>query len=195
MKIVGITGGIGSGKTFVAELFKKYDVPVYVADMRAKQLMNENDQLKEDIISFFGEKSYKKNLLDRGFLARQVFADTEKLEKLNCMVHPRVFEDFKLWLKKLPKQTPYCLYEAAILFERNRQKECDYTILITAPKAQKINRTIKRDQSTKKAVLERMKHQWSDDKKIPLADFVINNINLKDTKTKVEKIHHFLTKA
>ena len=193
MKVVGVTGGIGSGKSTVVKMFEGLGVPIYIADNKAKKLMHDSKHLKNQIIDFLGTESYKDGELNRQFIAKEIFNDTEKLKSFNAIVHPAVHSDFELWKANLEsKNNIYCIYEAAILFESNRQKICDYTLLVTAPKEMRIKRVIDRDRINENDVLERMNHQWSDDKKEKLADFIINNIDLDKTKQKVNEIHNFL---
>ena len=196
MKIVGVTGGIGSGKSTVVKMFEQLGVPIYVADIRAKQLMHESKDLKNKIIDFLGKEAYINGKLNRPFIANEIFNDAEKLKRFNAIVHPAVHDDFNEW-KMLTenKSVAYCIYEAAILFESNRENICDYTILVTAPKEVRIRRVIERDHIKENDVLERMSHQWSDERKKKLADFIIHNIDLDETQKQVNKIHNFLQSA
>lgn len=193
MKIAGVTGGIGSGKSTVVKMFEELGVPIYVADKRAKKLMRESKDLKIKIVDFLGIESYKDGELNRPFIAKEIFNDVEKLNRFNAMVHPAVHADFKKWKADLENNYKYCIYEAAILFESNRQEICDYTLLITAPKEVRIKRVMNRDNITESDVIERMNHQWSDERKKKLADFIIYNMDLDKTKQDVNKIHKFLT--
>lgn len=190
MIVIGITGGIGSGKTTVANFFKDLGVPIYIADLQAKKLMHSSAKLKQDIINSFGSEAYQGEQLNRAYLAKQVFNNAKALQELNSLVHPAVAEDFKNW--KLNQNVPVVAYEAAILFENNRQKECDYTILVTAPKEAKVKRIQERDQINRDEIEARMNNQWSDTRKIKLADFVIKNEYLVKTKQNVHKIYKFL---
>ncbi len=194
MKIAGVTGGIGSGKSTVVKMFEELGVPIYVADKRAKKLMRESKDLKIKIVDFLGKESYKDGELNRPFIAKEIFNDVEKLNRFNAMVHPAVHDDFKKWKADLENNYTYCIYEAAILFESNRQEICDYTLLITAPKEVRIKRVMNRDNITETDVIERMNHQWSDERKKKLADFIIYNMDLDKTKQDVNKIHKFLTR-
>lgn len=194
MKIAGVTGGIGSGKSTVVKMFEELGVPIYVADKRAKKLMRESKDLKIKIVDFLGKESYKDGELNRPFIAKEIFNDVEKLNRFNAMVHPAVHADFKKWKADLENNYTYCIYEAAILFESNRQEICDYTLLITAPKEVRIKRVMNRDNITETDVIERMNHQWSDERKKKLADFIIYNMDLDKTKQDVNKIHKFLTR-
>lgn len=190
MIVVGITGGIGSGKTTVVGFFEELGVPVFIADVEAKRVMNSSLEVKNKIIDCFGEKAYHEGKLNRAYLAQKVFKDSALLQQLNAIVHPAVGKAFEEWRKK--QNHFMVLYEAAILFENNRQKDCDYTILITAPKEVRIQRIQKRDGSTVAEIEERMNQQWSDEKKIKLADFVIKNEDLIKTKQIVHQIYKYL---
>ena len=187
MKIIGLTGGIGSGKTTVANFFKKLGVPVYIADVEAKKIMNTSASIKKALISWFGEKSYLNNELNRKFISSKVFKDKELLQKLNNIVHPEVDKHFKGWVAN--QDQSYVIYEAAIIFENNAQSKFDYTILVTAPEDIKVKRVLNRDESTEQEVRNRMKNQWDDSKKEKLANFIIENIDLEDTKSQIYLLH------
>lgn len=185
--IVGITGGIGSGKTRIVELFESLGVPCYIADREAKRLMNEDADVKKAIITLFGNEAYASGILDRTLLGNIVFTQPQKLNALNAIVHPAVAKDFKNWVDN--QHYPYVIKEVAILFETGGYKQVDKTLLITAPKETRIARVMKRDASSKKSIIDRMQNQWSDDKKIPLADFVIENSVWEQTKKEVKQLH------
>ena len=185
--IVGITGGIGSGKTRIVELFESLGVPCYIADREAKRLMNEDTDVKKAIIGLFGNEAYASGILDRTLLGNIVFTQPQKLNALNAIVHPAVAKDFKNWVDN--QHYPYVIKEVAILFETGGYKQVDKTLLITAPKETRIARVMKRDASSKKSIIDRMQNQWSDDKKIPLADFVIENSVWEQTKKEVKQLH------
>jgi len=190
MKVIGLTGGIGSGKTTVANFFKEFGIPVYIADDKAKEIMITSVQVKSKITDFLGEKAYPDGVLDRGYVAAQVFNSAEKLEKLNRIVHPAVAIDFENW-KKL-QNSPYVIYEAAILFEKGGNKKCDAVILVTAPYKERIKRIQSRDKSSIEEIEARMKHQWSDSEKRRLADFEIKNADIAKTKKQFKKLHEIL---
>lgn len=193
MKIVGLTGGIGSGKTTVANLFSKFDnVAVYIADVEAKKLMNSSGIIREKLINKFGKESFKDNKLNRKYIAEIVFKDKEKLSELNAIVHPEVKKHFQEFTKNQIK-SDYVIYENAILFESKSNFFCDIIITVFADLDTKIQRVISRDSSTKKEVLNRMKNQWKDNKKILQSNYIICNQNLDDTKSQVNKIHNILT--
>lgn len=190
MKILGLTGGIGSGKTTVAGFFKELGVPVFIADDEAKILMNSDPELKTKIKEVFGDKAYKNDSLDRKFIANQVFKDKNLLEQLNSIVHPAVGKHFLKW--KQHQHSAYVVYEAAILFEKGGYKQCDRNLLITAPLGVRVERLVARDQATPEEIEARMNNQWSDDKKAALADFIIENNELSRTRDEVRKIHRFM---
>ncbi|GAA4170076.1 dephospho-CoA kinase [Sphingobacterium ginsenosidimutans] len=184
---IGITGGIGSGKTFICRLFEALGIPVYNADEEAKRLMNTDVRIKEKLIAQFGEATYKDGLLDRGFLANMVFSDKNKLELLNSIVHPVVIQEAKDWAER--QTTRYSLKEAALLFESGSYKELDYTILVTAPMDIRIQRVIERDGATEQQVQERINKQLSDEEKLQLADFVIVNDGITPLLPQVWTLH------
>lgn len=192
MKIIGLTGGIGSGKTTVATMFEALNVPVYIADIEAKKLTNSSKIIRRKLIQLLGKKAYLNNELNRPFVAEKIFNDSNLLAAVNAIIHPKVASHFKRWMKK--QQAPYCIKEAAILFENGSYKDCDITILITAPKDIRIERVLARDETTQDAVLARMNNQWSDEQKIALADIVIENIDFSNTEILVKKIHQKLLK-
>lgn len=187
MKVLGLTGGIGSGKTTVANFFRELGVPVYIADDEAKELMNSDPGVKKAITKIFGENSYTSNGLDRKYLADRVFKSKELLEKLNAIVHPAVNRHFEEWKSK--QQSAYVVYEAAILFEKGGSEKCDFTLLITAPHEVKIERLLQRDNSSLEEIEARMENQWSDEKKAALANFIIENNDLSRTRQEVRNIH------
>lgn len=187
MKIVGLTGGIGSGKSIILEVFSSYGVPCYQADNRAKELMQKSPELIRQIKVLFGEDIYQDKKLNRSKLADIVFGDKKKLKSLNALVHPLVNKDFQFFLNQ--QNTAYVIKEAAILFETGVAKDCDETILVTAPEKLRIQRVMKRDKLNAEHIKSRMSHQWSDEKKIPLANYVINNIDWDKTFKKIEEIH------
>lgn len=184
---IGITGGIGSGKTFICTLFEALGIPVYNADEEAKKLMNTDARIKQKLIEQFGEATYKDGFLDRAFLASMIFSDKKKLELVNSIVHPIVIQEAKDWANR--QTTRYSLKEAALLFESGSYKELDYTILVTAPMDVRIQRVIARDAVTEQQVRERINKQLSDEEKLPLADFVIVNDGITPLLPQVWKLH------
>ncbi|MFB9107480.1 dephospho-CoA kinase [Flavobacterium gyeonganense] len=185
-KIIGLTGGIGSGKTTIANYFKEMGLPVYIADDKAKEIMQSQSIIKQ-IKAVFGDAIFEKEVLNRAKLADIVFNNADKLNQLNAIIHPAVKKDFELWLQK-NKNYDYVIYEAAILFESGRYKECDVVITVTAPEEIKIKRVIKRDKTSRKQVLERMNVQWNDEQRIPVSNFIIFNDTHKNAKQEVVKI-------
>jgi len=185
-KVIGLTGGIGSGKTTIANYFNEMGVPVYIADDGARNVM-QSEEIINEIKDTFGEALFENNILNRARLAEIVFKDAAQLAQLNAIVHPAVKKDFESWLLQ-NKKYQYVVYEAAILFESGRYKDCDVIITVTAPKETRIERVLKRDNTTREQVLSRMKMQWNDEKRISKSNFVINNSNLKIAKEEVVKI-------
>lgn len=186
-KIIGLTGGIGSGKTTVAQYIAQKGVPVYVSDLEAKRITELPETIQE-IREIFGDTILNTSgFLDRTELGNIVFNDPEKLKQLNQIIHPKVKQHFLDWLKK-NKNQPFVVKEAAILFETGGDKDCDYIILVTAPIDVRVERTVKRDGLTKQQVMDRINNQISDEEKAAKSDFVINNIDLQDTFNKIDNI-------
>lgn len=189
-KIVGLTGGIGSGKTTIANHFKTLGVPVYIADDEARILMNSATILTK-IKNKFGDNLVVNSILNRERLAQIVFENPEKLAELNKIVHPAVKKHFVKWLEK-HKNDPYIIKEVAILFETGGYKDCDFVITVVAPLENRIERVINRDKSSREAVLLRIKNQWSDEDKIAKSNFVIFNEDINEALNKTSEIHNFL---
>tara|TARA_B110000259_G_scaffold166701_1_gene194439 strand:+ start:453 stop:1040 length:588 start_codon:yes stop_codon:yes gene_type:complete len=192
MKVVGLTGGIGSGKTTILSMFLDLGVPVYIADVEAKKLTNTSKVIRKKIIALLGENSYLKTEINKKYVADMIFNDDELLKKVNKIIHSKVANHFKKWVDK--QNGLYCIKETAILFETASYKLCDYNILITSPKEERLKRIKKRDQLTRKEIENRIKNQWSDIEKSQLADAVIKNTLLRNTQNKVEELHLFLLK-
>jgi len=192
MKIVGLTGGIGSGKTTVANMFREIGVPVYDSDMEAKLLMHSSDKIVKAITSLFGKLAYINGELNRDYISAKVFTNSELLEKLNAIVHPAVREHFLDWAKE--KKVSYVIQESAIIFENDNADFYDAIILVTAPVEDRIARILKRDATTKENILARMENQWDDEKKEKLSDFIIFNKDISKTKLKVIEINEILIK-
>lgn len=190
MKVIGLTGGIGSGKTTVANMFKELGVPVYIADEEAKRLANSSTVIKRKLIQLLGHSTYTDGKLNRKFVANIIFNDPMLLKKVNAIIHPKVASHFKRWVKK--QEGNYCIKEAAILFENGGYKDCYLTILITAPMASRIQRIMNRDKTSKEEIEKRMNNQWTDEEKSKLADIVIENTSLDLTQKEVVKIHESL---
>lgn len=187
MKVVGLTGGIGSGKTTVIKMFAALGVPVYIADIEAKKLTNSSPVIREKLIKLLGKEAYQNDKLNRKFVAEKIFNDKNLLEGVNAIIHPEVGLNFEKWREQ--QTSDYVIKEAAILFENGSYKNCDVVILVTAPEEVRIARVMKRDGVTKSQVKERIKNQWPDSKKKELADIIIENIDLEDTQNLVNQIH------
>jgi len=193
-KIIGLTGGIGSGKSTVAAYMASKGIPVYIADEEAKNIM-ECENIKQKIQNLFSESILNSDAtLNRKKIAQLVFNNPEKLKELNAIVHPEVRLHFSNWLKE-HKNYPFVIKEVAILFETGGNKECDKVILITAPVSLRIERSMKRDNLTKDEILVRINNQFSDEEKIKMSDFVVENINLKETFLNIDKILKILAKS
>jgi len=173
MKRVGLTGGIGSGKTTVAHVFELFGIPVYYADLRARELTNSHPEIIRQVKCLFGSDIYFKGCLDREKVAGAVFLDKELLGKLNSIIHPVVKSDFNAWCDER-SDSPLVLQEAAILFENGSYHLFDKMILVKAPVELRVRRVVQRDRVDREAVLDRMKNQWDDEDKERLADYVIN---------------------
>ena len=172
---IGLTGGMGSGKTTVCRMFEVLGIPVFYADETAKSLMKTDLLLKQNIIKGFGVDSYSdKGELNRKYISSLVFSNKQELDKLNAMVHPAVFRAFDSWVLK-QTASPYVIKEAALLFESNSHKMCDQSVLIKSPEALRIQRIIKRDVTTQEEAKLRMIRQFSDERKEEMADHVILN--------------------
>lgn len=193
MKIVGITGGIGSGKTTVAKMFQDLGVPLYIADDRAKVLMNTSDIIKSKLTQLFGEQAYKDNKLNRPSLASKIFENADLLKQMNAIVHPEVGADFEQWKNK--QDAAYVLKEAAIIFENNLADQYDFIITVVADLDQRIARVMKRDDTTEAKVMAIVKNQLSDEQKVKQSDFVIKNHDLDETERQVLDIHQQLLKT
>ncbi|MCH8546624.1 MAG: dephospho-CoA kinase [Cryomorphaceae bacterium] len=186
--VVGITGGIGSGKTTAAKIFESLGIPIYIADEKARTLTAQNSEILSYIRSTYGDEVFDDNGdLIRKKLGEQVFGDKEKLKALNEVIHPIVSKDFKEWTAQ--QDAPYVLKEAAVLFESGNYTNCDYVILVVAPKETRIERVIKRSGLTREDIEARMHHQWSDDDKLALSDFVIHNDDHHELMPQIYDIH------
>lgn len=191
--IIGLTGGIGSGKTTVAKFFSEFDnVVVYIADLEAKKLMNSSVIIKDKLVKEFGEVSFVNQKINRKYISEIVFNDKQKLSVLNAIVHPEVKKHFQDFVE-LNAHKAYIIYENAILFESKSNLFCDFIITVYADVKTKIERVILRDSSTKEDVKSRMNNQWNDFKKIVQSNYIIYNENLDETKNQVNKIHNILT--
>ena len=190
---VGITGGIGSGKTTVAKVFEVLGVPVYYADEAAKRLMNEDEILKDEIQHHFGKECYVEGKLNRKYLSELVFTNDKKLALLNSIVHPVTIADAQKWMQQ--QTTPYAVKEAALIFESGSQQELDYVIGVFTPIPMRIQRVIKRDQLSREEIKARMDKQMDESIKMRLCDFVITNDEQQMVIPQVIQIHNtILTK-
>ncbi len=187
---VGITGGMGSGKSTVAAIFATLGIPVYQADDAAKRLMNENETLKEALRKNFGEDIYSNGQLNRSTLAAKVFNDPQQLELLNSIVHPATISDGETWMRL--QNTPYAIKEAAIIFESGSQRYLDFIIGVYAPVTLRIHRSMKRDNLSKEQVTDRINRQMDDAIKMKLCDAVIVNDEQQALLPQVMKIHQQL---
>ena len=190
MKIVGLTGGIGSGKSTVLKQFEDLGINTYSADKAAKKLINSDEDLIESIKSLFGDNIYDNNILDTIKLSKIVFQDSHKLESLNSIIHPAVAKDFKSFIKT--NHGDYIVKEVAIIFETNTEDNYDKIILVRAPIEDRIKRVVLRDNITKDDVIRRVNNQIDDSTIIDKCDYIIDNHNLKELKEKVIDIHHDL---
>ena len=192
--VVGITGGIGSGKSTVVERLKIMGkIAVYNADFEAKKLMNGSKVIREKLIALFGEESFTSTGLNRNFIADIVFNNKKKLRQLNSIVHPEVFNHLNSFITKNQSQD-YILYENAILFENKSDEFCDYIITVIADTDKRIQRVIERDGITKQEVEKRINNQWKADKKVLLSNYIITNNCLKTIDSQIVEIHNNLTK-
>ncbi|EKY12669.1 dephospho-CoA kinase [Capnocytophaga sp. oral taxon 324] len=193
MMVVGLTGGIGSGKSTIAKEFATLGISVFNSDEQAKVLIATDAQVKKRIIAAFGEEAYQNGEYNRAYIAQIVFNNSEKLAILNGIVHPALAKYFNQWAKK--QTSPYVLKEAAILFESGSYKDCDYIITVTAPEQVRIARVMARDHCTEAQVRARMAQQWSDAQRIALSNAVIENIDLESAKEQVKRIHFQLCQS
>ncbi|HMQ08235.1 MAG TPA: dephospho-CoA kinase [Saprospiraceae bacterium] len=186
---IGLTGGIGSGKTTVGKLFEELGIPVYYADQRAKHLMNYDPDLKKQIKSLLGSESYYDNgRLNRTYVAYKVFNDRSLLQKINHLVHPAVHKDAERWYQTLGN-VPFTIYEAALIFESNGHNRFDRIIVVSAPEEVRIQRVMDRDDVVREKVVERINNQIPQEEKDKKADFLIINVDLHSLKEQVRDIY------
>ncbi len=185
---VGVTGGIGSGKTLVCSILEVLGIPVYYADIEARRLMNSDPALKEGITDLFGDDAFIEGKLDRKFIGSKVFGHPEMLKSLNNLVHPAVRKDYKRWVSGRTG-VPYVVEEAAILFESGAQQFLDMSVLVYAPRELRVGRVIARDGVEREEVLRRMSHQMDEKEKRDLADEVIINDNRRMLVPQVVALH------
>lgn len=189
-KIIGLTGGIGSGKSTAAKFFIDLGVPVYFADDAGREVMN-TPEIIEAVRQTFGESVISSSLINRKQLASIVFNDKEKLEALNNIVHPAVKSHFDQWLLQ-HTSAPFIIKEAAILFESGSYKYCDKIICVTAPEHIRLARVQQRDFISEQEIKARMNSQWTDEQRIDKSDFVIQNMTLKELQKQIIDIYHKL---
>jgi dephospho-CoA kinase len=170
---IGLTGGIGSGKTTVAQIFEMLGIPVFYADEEAKKIYEENKDLKNLVINYFGEESYSAGKLNRSFIASIVFNDKEKLNLLNSLIHPATMKQGEVWMNK--QTSPYAIHEAALIFEAKVNSRLDYVIGVSAPEELRIERAMKRNNASHPDVSKRIGLQMNEDEKMKLCDFVLIN--------------------
>ena len=192
MKVVGLTGGIGSGKSTIARLFAALGIAVYDSDTEAKKLINTSAEIKKRIVEVFGAEAYAEGVYNRAYMADIVFRNPDKLAVLNSIVHPVLADNFNQWVAL--QTSPYVIKEAAILFESGSYKNCDFIITVTAPETLRISRCMSRDGSTEAQVRARMAQQWTDAQRIALSDAVIENINLEETEKRVRELNNLFIK-
>jgi dephospho-CoA kinase len=191
---IGLTGGIGSGKSTVARIFNVLGIPVYSSDEAAKRLMNEDEELKNNIIKSFGKESYSNGKLNRKYLAAHAFRDRTKIELLNSLVHPATIKDATAWMER--QTTPYIIKEAALIFESGSDKFLDVVIGVKSPLSSRIERTMKRNNVTASEVEARIKLQMDEEEKMNLCDYIIVNDEQQMLIPQVLLLHHrFLKEA
>ena len=173
MKHIGLTGGIGSGKTTVSKILVKNGIPVYDSDSNAKLLMNSSNEIKKLIINHFGKLSYTNNKLNNKYISKIIFNNPVEMNRINSLIHPFVHDNFNKWKNNFSSK--YVIFESAIIFETGSYEKFDFNILVLSDIEKRIKRVIKRDFSSEDDVLTRIASQWIDDKKIPFADYVIKN--------------------
>jgi len=191
MYTVGLTGGIGSGKSLVAQIFSHLGIPVFNADAEAGKILDEDLQIRHQLTEWFGQEIYKDGRPDRPKLAGIIFNDAEMLSKVNRLIHPKVLDRFLNWCGE-NQNKPYVIHEAAILFESGFYRHMDTTILVTAPEKIRIARVKQRDKTTEESIRQRMQNQWTDEQKSNLAGYIIQNDGESSLLPKVLEIHNTL---
>lgn len=188
MKKIGLTGGIGSGKTTVLNLFQELGAGVYIADKEARRIMHEDSSVIGAVQKLFGNEAYINGTLNRAYIANIVFKNKKQLTALNAIVHPAVHSDFLKFCKE--QKAPYVIYESALLLDNGVNEFWDKVVLITAPVELRIQRVVERDQLTSEQVQARINNQIPDAEKRKIADYVIENVDWEATKAKVIELHH-----
>jgi dephospho-CoA kinase len=184
--IIGLTGGIGSGKTTLVNYMESLGIPVFIADEEAKKAM-QSPHVLEEVKTSFGNSIFENGQLNRQQLASIVFSNPDKLKELNSIIHPEVKRLFAIWLNQ-HKTVPFVVYEAAILFESGSYQNCDYIITVTAPLEDRITRVIQRDNCSREQVLQRINAQWTDEERAVKSNFVIDNTTAQSAKNEIDKI-------
>ena len=185
-KIIGLTGGIGSGKTMVANYIKSLGIPVYIVDNEAKKIMK-TEEVIDKIRFAFGKDIIENDTVNKEKLSKIVFDNPENLQRLNTIIHPLVKKHFEYWLKNY-NNFPFVVKEAAILFESGSYKYCNSIITITSPLETRIQRVIVRDKTSRESILKRIQNQWSDEEKVAKSDYIIHNLSVEDTKKQIDEI-------
>jgi len=192
---IGLTGGLGSGKSTVAAIFELLDVPVYYADVAAKRLMEEDSSLRETIIENFGQDSYRDGKLNKSYLAELVFKDSVKLTTLNAIVHPKTIADSSKWMEQqMLNNTPYIIKEAALIFESDAHQSLDKVIGVSCPVEIRIKRAMERDGASEKKIIDRMSKQMDEEKKMGLCDFLLFNDEKELLVPQIVSLHRKLLK-
>ena len=187
---VGITGGIGSGKSTVCAILEEMGVAVYNSDARAKELMTTSATLREAIVARFGAECYTSEGLNRGYLAERVFGDAAELAALNSLVHPAVMADFEAWAER--QEGSYVVFESAILFEAGLEQRVDMAVAVLSPEELRIERAIARDGASREQVVAGIRRQLSDDERADRAKYAIVNVDLEELREDVEQLHRRL---
>ncbi len=197
MKKVGITGGIGSGKTTICQIFESLDIPIYYADIQAKKIMSSHASVKQQIKAVLGDESYHANgKLNRKFIASKIFSDKSLLLAINQIVHPAVQTDADRWTQQIRADLnpPYIIREAALLVENGSYKSLDVIIVVTCPENIRIKRVMKRDRLSNEEVTKKIKSQMAESEKVKVADYVIVNDGIKPIIPQVWEIHKKISK-
>jgi len=184
--IIGLTGGIGSGKTTLVNYMESLGIPVFIADEEAKKAM-QSPHVLEEVKTSFGNSIFENGQLNRQQLASIVFSNPDKLKELNSIIHPEVKRLFAIWLNQ-HKTVPFVVYEAAILFESGSYQNCDYIITVTAPLEDRIARVMQRDNCSREQVLQRINAHWTDEERAAKSNFVIDNTTAQSAKNEIDKI-------
>jgi dephospho-CoA kinase len=184
--IIGLTGGIGSGKTTLVNYMESLGIPVFIADEEAKKAM-QSPHVLEEVKTSFGNSIFENGQLNRQQLASIVFSNPDKLKELNSIIHPEVKRLFAIWLDQ-HKKVPFVVYEAAILFESGSYQNCDYIITVTAPLEDRITRVMQRDNCSRAQVLQRINAQWTDEERAVKSNFVIDNTTAQSAKNEIDNI-------